>query len=155
MTRNIDNHSRPAGHVRVPAVLIGILSMLLVVGLERLGILDRLNGQIANLVARNGTELFPKRLPDWGGWLAAAGFSLALAAAMLGTSGHLRRVVLWISTVVLVAAWAPVLSLAAHAPEIAAPVIATIWSGMCAMVYAANHRMACDVPHPLHSDAAR
>jgi hypothetical protein len=51
---------------------------------------------------------------------------------------------LWISALVLVAAWAPVLSLAAHAPEIAAPWITTLWSGICGLIYAANHHMACD-----------
>jgi hypothetical protein len=63
---------------------------------------------------------------------------------MLATPGGWRRFVLWITSVVLVSAWAPVLSLAAHAPEISAPWIAAVWSGVCALVYTANHRMPCE-----------
>jgi hypothetical protein len=51
---------------------------------------------------------------------------------------------LWLSAVILVAAWAPVLSLAARAPDIAAPLVATIWSGICALVYVSRHRMPVD-----------
>jgi len=59
-------------------------------------------------------------------------------------AGTWRRLVLWITALVLVAAWAPVLSLAARAPDIGAPFTAVLWSGVCALVYAGNHRMACD-----------
>jgi hypothetical protein len=106
------------------------------------------NAGIARIVSRGGAEKFPNQLPDGGVWLAAALLSFGLAAAILGTPGAFRRVILWLSTVVLVAAWAPVLSLAAHAPEIAAPWIATLWSGVCAIVYTARHRMPCDGPFP-------
>ena len=144
MTRDKNHHFRSTGHVLVPATTIGALSMILAGGLEMLGFLIRANTEIARLTARNGKENFPNHLPAWCIWLAAGGFAFGLATAVLGTPGHGRRAVLWISALVLVAAWAPVLSLAAHAPDIAAPWIATLWSGICAMVYAANHRMACD-----------
>ena len=61
-----------------------------------------------------------------------------------GTADRIVRVVLG---VVLVAAWAPVLSLASHAPDISAPWIATIWAGVCAIVYSSNHRMPADETH--------
>jgi hypothetical protein len=48
------------------------------------------------------------------------------------------------SAVILVFAWAPVLSLAARAPDIAAPCCATLWSGICALVYASRHKMPAD-----------
>ena len=144
MTRNPSTHSRAPGHVLVPAATIGGLSMILAGGLELLGFLGRMNAGIARLVAPGGAENFPKHLPDWGFWLAAGIFAFGLAASILGTPGHGRRAILWITAVVLVSAWAPVLGLAAHAPDIAAPWIACLWAGVCAMVYAANHRMACD-----------
>lgn len=139
---------RPAGHVLVPAAAIGGLSLVLAMGLEALGFLKHLNAEIAARVSRDALENFSKHLPDWGIWLSAAGFSFALAAAILGTPGHARRAVLWITAVVLTGSWAPVLSLAAHAPDIAAPWIATFWSGVCAMIYAANHRMTADEKPP-------
>jgi len=142
--RNKAAAPHPAGHVLRPAAAIGVLSLGLASGLELLGVLARVNDGIARIVSRGGAEKFPRHLPDGSVWLAAALFSFGLAAAMLGTPGPLRRVALWLSAVVLAAAWAPVLSLAAHAPEIAAPWIATFWSGVCAMVYTSRHRMPVD-----------
>lgn len=138
------SHSRPDGHQLVPAAAIGALSIVLVAGLSALGTLDHVNAGIADIVSRGGAEKFPKQLADWCVWLSTAIFAFGLAFAILGTPGSWRRLVLWVSGVVLVAAWAPVLSLASHAPDIAAPWIATFWSGVCSLVYAANHHMACD-----------
>lgn len=148
MNRPKNSHPHPAGHVLLPAAAIGGLSIVLAAGLELLGVLVRVNAGIARIVSRGGAETFPKQLPAWCLWLAAVVFAFGLAAAILGTSGHGRRVILWLSAVMLVAAWAPVLSLAAHAPDIAAPWIATVWSGVCALVYAARHRMPCDESPP-------
>jgi hypothetical protein len=149
VTHDKNYRLRPTGHVWVPAATIAGLSMILAGGLDLLGFLDHMNAGIARFVARKSPENFPQHLPESGIWLAACLLALGLAAAILGSPGHGRRAVLWISAVVLVTAWAPVLSLAAYAPEIAAPGIATIWSGVCALVYAANHCMACDAkPRP-------
>jgi hypothetical protein len=147
--RNMIAQTLPPGHVLLPAAAIGGLSLLLAAGLEWLGILARVDSGIARMVSRGGAEMFPRQLPLWGVWLAAALFAFGLAAAILATPGSVRRVILWLSAVLLVAAWAPVLSLAAHAPQIAAPWITTLWAGVCAMVYTARHRMPCDgIPTP-------
>lgn len=120
--------------------------MVLAVGLELLGVLRQMNAMIARLVSRGGTETFPKTLPDWWVWLAVTIFAFGTAAAILGTPGQLRRGLLWLSAIILMAAWAPVLSLAARNPEIAAPLVATVWSGICAWVYASRHDMPADHP---------
>ena len=130
--------------MRVPAAAIGSLSILLAVGLSALGILDRVNAMVAKAMFAGKAAGFPKALPEWAEWLAAVVFAFGLAFSILSVPGTWRRCVLWITAVVLVAGWAPVLSLAARAPDIAAPFIATVWSGVCALVYAGNHRMACD-----------
>ena len=140
------SHPRPEGHVLVPDVAIGSLSLLLAVGLGLLGVLDRVNQMIGGIISQGGISNFPKALPDWAVWLATVLFAFGLSFAILSVAGTWRRLVLWITAMVLVAAWAPVLALAAHAPDIAAPFIAVIWSGVCALVYAGNHRMACDEP---------
>jgi hypothetical protein len=144
VTRHKTPHPRAPGQVLVPASAIGGLSLVLAAGLAALGVIGRANEGIARRVSRGGVETFGKNLPAWSIWLAAVILSFGLACAILATPGHGRRALLWLTAVVLMAAWAPVLSLAAHAPEIAAPWIATVWSGVCALVYAANHRMACD-----------
>jgi hypothetical protein len=143
------NHSRNfhrVGHVILPAAAIGGLSMVMALGLEFLGVLPRINAVIVGLVSRGGAEKFSKSLPDLWVWLAAIVCAFGAAAAVLGTPGQLRRGLLWLTAVVLVAAWAPVLSLAALAPDIAAPCVATVWSGICALVYTSRHDMPVDHP---------
>lgn len=144
VSREKTSHHRPNGHVVVPAAAIGGLSIVLAAGLDLLGLIERINAGIAGLVSRNGAENFPKHLPGWCIWLVAVVFAFGLALAILGSPGIGRRGVLWVSALAVVTGWAPVLSLAAHAPEIAAPWIATMWSGICALVYACSHRMASD-----------
>jgi hypothetical protein len=141
---NGSQNPHPAGQVAIPAAAIGGLSMVLAGGLELLGVLPRMNAWIAYRVSREGAETFPKTLPDEWIWLAAMVFAFGVAAAILGTPGQLRRGLLWLSAVILVAAWAPVLSLAAHAPDIAAPCVTAVWSGICALVYAYRHDMPVD-----------
>ncbi len=134
----------PAGHVLVPAAAMGALSLVLAIGLNALGILARIDALAGRLVPPVDGADFPKHLPGWAVWLAAVVFAIALPLAILGAGTAWRRVVLWVTTLVLVAGWAPVLSLAAHAPAVAAPFVVTLWSGICALVYAANHRMESD-----------
>ena len=153
MTRHPTHPFRPSGHVLVPAAAIGGLSLALASGLSLLGVLDRANASIAGLVSRHSAEKFPKHLPAWSIWLATVFLAFALAFALLETPGLGRRLILWLTAVFLIAAWAPVLSLAAHSPDIAAPWIATVWSGVCAIVYTANHRMPCDAPTSRSHDA--
>jgi hypothetical protein len=134
----------PAGQVLVPAIAIGSLSLVLAIGLRALGILTQLDAAVATWVPSIDGKTFPKSLPDWSLYLVATLFATALPLAMLSVSGTWRRLVLWVTTLVLIASWAPVLCLAARAPEVAMPFIAALWAGVCSLVYASNHRMACD-----------
>lgn len=138
------SHPQPAGHVLVPAAAIGSLSIVLVTGLSMLGILGRVNLLIANSVSHGTAVVFPKALPAWVPWLVSVVLAFALAFAILSVPGTWRRFGLWITTVVLIAGWAPVLGLAAHFPAIGGPLVAVLWAGVCAMVYAGNHRMPVD-----------
>lgn len=146
MMLNEEAQVNPVGHVLLPAAAIGALSILLVAGLSLLGILQRVNLLISTLVSRGKSAVYPQALPDGSLWLATVVFAFGLCFAILNVAGTWRRLVLWITTMVLVAGWAPVLSLAAFAPEIGGPLIAVVWAGVCAVVYAGNHRMACDPP---------
>jgi hypothetical protein len=133
--------SLPAGHVLVPALTVGCLSVLLSVGLHVLGILDRLHQRAAQWL---GGGDFSKSLPPAVEWLAAVLVAFFLSFSILSVSGSWRRFILWVTTLVLLAGWAPVLFLADHAPVVGGPIIAAAWSGICAMVYASRHVMDCD-----------
>ena len=138
---------RPPGHPAAAVAAIGSLSFLLAAGLQLLGILARTDAWIAQLVSRGGAQTFPQRLPGAAIWPAVALFSFGLAFAILRSPGMLPRLILWISAMILVATWAPVLSLAAYQPTVSAAWIATAWSGACAIFYASHHRMTGDT-HP-------
>lgn len=144
MSKGKTNKPRPEGHVLVPATAIGSLSILLVTGLAALGILDRVNLMISGIISSGKEGAFPKNLPAAWIWLGAIVFAFGVSFSILQVPGTWRRVMLWLSALVVVSGWAPVLGLAARSPEIAAPWIATVWAGVCALVYAGNHRMACD-----------
>ncbi len=145
--------SRPVGHVLLPAAAIGALSIILAAGLELLGSLDVIDGGFAKWLAEGKPS--PKDLPVWAVWLAAVFFAFGISFALLSIPTTWRRVVLWVSALVVVIAWAPVLALAARPPEISAVLVAALWSGVCALVYAGRHRMACDGFPEKHSDEAR
>jgi len=122
----------------------------LAAGLHALKVLARIDGLVA---ARLGEALgqptaagFAKSLPEWLLWSGTAVIAFGLALAMLAVSGAWRRMVLWLTTLVLVAAWAPVLALAAHAPRVSAPMIAVIWVGLCVWFYARTHVLTGDQP---------
>ena len=136
------------GHVLVTAACIGSLALVLAAGLRALGLTEQANAAISSLMCQtlqpDGPPAFAKALSPWQLWLATASIAYGLALAMLGVAGTWRRVVLLITTLVLVATWAPVLALAAHAPEVATPFIAALWAGACALVYTHSHRMPCD-----------
>lgn len=139
----------------VPAAAIGSLSILLGAGLTLFGALGRLNLAVARMVMQGRTVVFPKMLPTAVVWVVAVGLAFALSFAILSVPGTWRRVVLWITALVVVAGWAPVLALAARAPDIGAPFVAVLWSGVCALVYAQGHRMRADGISPEKSDAPR
>ena len=144
VTRPPSAHLRPAGNIRIAAAAIGGLSILLVLGLAALGVVSRMDSLVGRLVSRGGAEKFSHHLPVWCVWLVAVALAFGLAFAILSTAANWRRGILWLTAVFLVAAWAPVLSLASYAPAISAPWIATFWSGVCSLVYAANYRMPAD-----------
>ncbi len=128
----------------VPAAAIGAMSVLLAVGLDVLGIMGAVNQMISKLVSHGAVQSFTKALPVWAVWLVTVVLSFGLPLAVLAVAGTWRRLVLWITAMVLMAGWAPVLALASHFPDIGAPFIVTLWSGVCGLVYASSHRMESD-----------
>ncbi len=144
---------RPLGHGLAAALAIGALSVILAAGLEVLGMLEAINAGVSK--ALGAGKDFPKQLPIWAIWLAVVFFSFGTSFALLGIPSTWQRILLWLSAVAVVAGWAPALALAAHSPEIAVVLVATIWSGVCALVYAGRHRMASDDSPDMKADEAR
>ncbi len=130
----------------MPAAAIGSLALALAAGFESLGVLGRLDSMIAGILENRGALGTTNDLPGAVIWIATGLMAFGLALAILAVPGRWRRVILWVSALVLIAAWAPVLWLASYAPAVSGAWIATLWSGVCALVYAAKHQMPVDQP---------
>lgn len=147
------NRPRSDGHIGMACASITALATGLAAGLGALGLLDQSDRNLAAWFAAGiaggagASEAFPNRLPMWLPWVAVVLFANLLSAAILASPGWERRLLLWFATTLVAAAWAPVLCLAAFFPQVSAVVAATAWAGMCACVYAANHRMPADFNH--------
>lgn len=136
--------SLPAGNVLVTSIAIGALSLVLAAGLQALRVIDRLDHWVGQSLSPANHGAFPKSLPPGSLWVCSVVFGFGLAVAILSIPGHGRRLLVWVTALFLIGGWGPVLVLAAHAPDISLPWIVVWWSGICAMVYAASHRMGID-----------
>lgn len=132
----------------MPVIATGSLGMVVAFGLDSMRMLDGIDRHILQWVRNAGVDGFDNRLPGWVLWSTTAVIAYGLALIILEVPGLWRRLLLWVSTLVMVLAWAPVLGLAAHQPSIAGPLVASIWSGICALIYAHQHRMAVDESSP-------
>jgi len=73
-----------------------------------------------------------------------AAWVFGIVWVILESPGTWRRMVLWVTALVLTVAMVPVLVLGGWWLLPGMPVVAVIWSGVCAMVYAGRHRMPCE-----------
>lgn len=140
----MSNHPQTEGHVLLPTLAIGSLALVLAAGFGALGLMERADIQIAAWFRESGLGAATKSLPIWSVWLAAAIGSFGLSVAILCVAGNWRRVLLWVSTLVVVAGWAPVLAIASRTPDVSIPLLAIFWSGLCAFIYAVRHHMPAD-----------
>lgn len=131
---------KPPAHPGAALLAIGGMSVLVAAGLEVLGFARRLDEGVAGWVAASGLDGAFRDLPaawPWG-WTVALVFGLA--AGMLGSRRTWRRAVLWGSTLFLTAGWVPVLALAGYRAPVAMPLLALLWCGLWATIYAARHQ---------------
>jgi hypothetical protein len=151
----------PRGVVAGPIAAIGSLAFLLSAGFGMMGVLDDLNASTAQWVESWGLAGTARPVAPWIAWLCCAAVAYGFAAALLVTPGIGRRLMIWISGLVLLFCWVPVLALAAWKFPVSAPLTAALWSGASSLVYTLRHRMPCDAhapstsrphshPHPRH-----
>ena len=79
----------------------------------------------------------------------------ALPLLMLSSAQWGRRVVWWCSLLMVTVAWLPVLALASWKLPPCMPLVALLWSGLCALIYAQRHRLPCEMPVVSSKSSAR
>lgn len=131
-----------AGLVGPTSLLIGTMSLGLALGMGLLGFWDRLNALANGWTSQLGAGM--REVPANAVLLIAMVMAYAPAFLLLSTPTNWRRIVIWLSFLLVGLAWLPVLALAAWQLPPAMPMAAGIWSGLCALIYASRHRLPCD-----------
>lgn len=133
---------KPVGRVGPPAGMFALLSVLLALVFERIGVLAVADSWINGVFVRNGFELVPVSLPVVWGTLSVTAFGLSWA--ILDSPQLWRRVALGLAAGVITAAWAPVLATLGYEFPVVPLLVGLAWAWFCATVYAQQHRMPCD-----------
>ena len=131
-------------HIGVATLVSALMAIALAAGLGFLRLMERFDGFLTALMRPLGLSDPSQSLSPWALWSATALLSIFVAAVMLNVAGTWRRLLVWVITLVLTVFWGPVLLLASFKPEIGVAIIAVLWSGFCAMIYATNHWLPAD-----------
>jgi hypothetical protein len=131
---------KPPAHPGAAVLAIGGMSVVVAAALEVLGFSRRLDEVVAGWVAASGLGGGFRDLPAAVPWAWTVPLVFGLAVGMLGSRRTWRRAVLWVSTLFLTAGWVPVLALAGYRAPVAMPLLALLWCGLWAMIYAARHQ---------------
>lgn len=136
---------KPAGQVPVPLITFGFVSLLLGVATEVMGAFRRptesLRGFWESMSVEVSTEM---GLPGAVGVLLTAAASFGLIAAILGTPGIGRRLVLGFSALVVVSFLIPAFAVWGIFWKPYGVILAVVWSWFSATIYAGIHRMPCE-----------
>ena len=130
------------GHVVVPSLLIGTMAVGLSVGMDSLGFWNALDERATAWTVRLGDGM--RDAPAHWVLILTVASAFLLPFLMLSTPQWWRRLVLWMSFLLVTIAWMPVLALASWKLPPCMPVIALLWSGLCALIYAQQHRLPCE-----------
>ncbi|MFK7849681.1 MAG: hypothetical protein AB8D78_01785 [Akkermansiaceae bacterium] len=132
-------------HIGIASFVSGLMALALAAGLEYLKLIDRFDLFLQQLLTGSGLSAPSRSLPWLVTWSGVALLSFFVAAVMLNVAATWRRVIVWGLTLLLTFFWGPVLLIAAYRPEIGVALIAVLWSGFCAMIYANNHELPADL----------
>jgi hypothetical protein len=130
---------KPPAHPLAALISIGGMSLVLAAALEMLGFSQTIDVAVASWIKHSGLTGDFRALPGFAPWVWTVPMVLGLAAAMLGSRKNWRRLVLWITTVMLTLAWVPVLALAGYRAAVTMPLLALLWCGLWSMIYATRH----------------
>jgi len=139
-------YAKPAGHVPVPLILFGFVSLLLGTVTEVLGIFEGMTASWRELWESGGRLTIEAEmgLPGMVGIFITAAACFGLVAAILGTPGVGRRIIIGFTALFLTLTLIPAFAVWGIFWKPFGVVLAVAWSWFSAMVYAQKHRMPCD-----------
>lgn len=131
-------------HIELATIATAAMALVLALGLKIIGLIDRIDGFLYDFFLPRGMKAPTLSLHSTFIWISTALLVLLLPTIILRIPGTWRRYLVWILTTALMILWAPVLILASHKPDISIAIIAVLWAGFCAIVYAHNHSLPVD-----------
>lgn len=131
---------KPQPHPGVAAAAIALMALVVAVALALLGPVGWFDGMLEDTVRSIGLSGDPRTLAAWVPWVWTAGMTVALCQVLLHLVGQWRRVVVFVTALLLTVAWLPVLALASFRVPLGAALAALLWGGFGSMIYAARHR---------------
>ncbi len=137
--------AKPVGHFSIPLTVFGSVSLFLGAATEAMGAFDGLTGSLRGLWESGGLEIQAEMgLPGMVGVFLAAAASFGLVAAILGTPGTGRRLILGFSALLLTFSLIPAFAVWGIFWKPFGVVLAVVWSWFSATLYARTHRMPCE-----------
>ena len=137
--------AQPIGHLSVPLTVFGSVSLLLGTAAEAMAIFDGLTESLRGLWESGGLEIQAEMgLPGMVGLFIAAAASFGLVAAILGTPGTGRRLIVGFSALLLTLSLIPAFAVWGIFWKPFGVVLAVLWAWFSATIYAQTHRMPCE-----------
>jgi hypothetical protein len=134
--------SAKPSHIVAPSLLFGTMAVGLAVGLDSLGFWSQLDDSMTAWTEKLGDGM--REVPSPYAMLLTMATAYLLPLLMLSSPHWWRRLVLWVSMLLITLAWVPVLALAHWKLLPCMPVVALCWSGLCAFIYALNQPLPCE-----------
>lgn len=122
--------------------MIGTMAVGLSVGMDSLGFWNALDASATAWTVHLGDGM--RDVPALWVLFVTVVSSFLLPFLLLSTPQWWRRMVLWLSFLLITIAWMPVLALASWKFPPCMPGIALLWSGLCAIIYAKQHILPCE-----------
>lgn len=134
------------GHVGSSGFLYGSVGLAFALVLETLGFFEQVNHWLVLIVENHITMgVHMSRLSLLPSVIAVAAVCIGVALVILDSSSHWRRVLIAVSSLVLIVVMVPALAVwnIYFSPFLA--LVGVFWASLCAIIYASQHRMPCDV----------
>jgi hypothetical protein len=133
------NQNSPQPHPVIAMFAIGSMALGLAAGMVLLGLMQRIDLALESFFLPAGLAAPTQSLPSVLLWICAALVSFLLPCIILNIIGLWRRLIIFVASTGITLAWGPVLLLASYRPELGLCLIAALWSGLCAIIYAQSH----------------
>ncbi|MFT7304724.1 MAG: hypothetical protein ACI8UZ_003582 [Akkermansiaceae bacterium] len=137
--------AKPIGHFPVPLIIFGFVSLLLGTATEVLGAFNGATESLRGLLESGGLVIQSEMgLPGMVGVFVTAAASFGLIAAILGTPGLGRQLMIGFSALLLTLTLIPAFAVWGIFWKPFGVLLAVVWSWFSATVYAQIHRMPCE-----------